>query len=236
MLRFILCDDDELQLDEIAGFIRQWADTNKINVEISQFTSGKAVLEQFQPQRNDIVICDIMMPDMDGLTLANSLRSLRPDFHIIFMSSSKDFALQAYDAHPYGYLVKPCSYEAFSALLGNLMQKVRMHTLSVHSGHETYKLPITDISFVEATNRQTVFNMKDGRSIATRDTLASIQDVLLKYPAFFKPHRSYIINLQYVEHFNSKEIYMKNFACLIPIARGLDKEFKEKYFQFMFSE
>ena len=58
MLRFILCDDDELQLDEIAGFIRQWADTNKINVEISQFTSGKAVLEQFQPQRNDIVICD----------------------------------------------------------------------------------------------------------------------------------------------------------------------------------
>ena len=49
MLRFILCDDDELQLDEIAGFIRQWADTNKINVEISQFTSGKAVLEQFQP-------------------------------------------------------------------------------------------------------------------------------------------------------------------------------------------
>lgn len=236
MLRFILCDDDELQLDEIAGFIRQWADTNKINVEISQFTSGKAVLEQFQPQRNDIVICDIMMPDMDGLTLANSLRSLRPDFHIIFMSSSKDFALQAYDAHPYGYLVKPCSYEAFSALLGNLMQKVRMHTLSVYSGHETYKLPITDISFVEATNRQTVFNMKDGRSIATRDTLASIQDVLLKYPAFFKPHRSYIINLQYVEHFNSKEISMKNFACLIPIARGLDKEFKEKYFQFMFSE
>lgn len=89
---------------------------------------------------------------------------------------------------------------------------------------------------VEATNRQTVFNMKDGRSIATRDTLANIQDVLLKYPAFFKPHRSYIINLQYVEHFNSKEISMKNSACLIPIARGLDKEFKEKYFQFMFSE
>ena len=236
MLRFILCDDDEVQLDEIAGFTRQWADTNKINVEISQFTSGKAVLEQFQPQRNDIVICDIMMPDMDGLTLAKSLRLLRPDFHIIFISSSKEFALQAYDAHPYGYLVKPCSYEAFSALLGSLMQKVRMHTLSVHSGQETYKLPITDISFVEATNRQTVFNMNDGRSIATRDTLANIQDVLLKYPAFFKPHRSYIINLQYVEHFNSKEISMKNSACLIPIARGLDKEFKEKYFQFMFSE
>lgn len=45
MLRFILCDDDEVQLDEIAGLTRQWADANNINVEISQFTSGKAVLE-----------------------------------------------------------------------------------------------------------------------------------------------------------------------------------------------
>ena len=111
-----------------------------------------------------------------------------------------------------------------------------MHTLSVHSGYDTYKLPIMDISFVEATNRQTVFNMKDGRSVATRDTLANIQDVLLKYPAFFKPHRSYIINLQYVDHFNSKEISMKNFSCLIPISRGLDKDFKKKYFHFMFSD
>ena len=44
MLRFIICDDDEVQLDELAAFTRQWADTNKINVEIMQFTSGKAAL------------------------------------------------------------------------------------------------------------------------------------------------------------------------------------------------
>lgn len=236
MLRFIICDDDKLQLDELADFTRQWADVHKADVEISQFTSGKAVLEQFRPQRNDIVIMDIMMPEMDGLALARTLRAQRPDFHIVFMSSSKEFALDAYAANPYGYLVKPFSYADYSTLLDKLMRKIRQHVLSVQSGHDIYNLPITDISFVEATNRVIVFNMKDGRSISTRDTLMNIQEVLLQYPAFFKPHRSYIVNMQYVEHFNTKEISMKNSACLIPIARGLDKEFKEKYFQFMFSE
>lgn len=236
MLRFIICDDDKIQLGEMVDFTRQWADANKVDVEISQFTSGESVLAQFRPQRNDIVIMDIMMPEIDGITLAKNLRALRPDFHIIFMSSSKDFALEAYEAHPYGYLVKPVTYAAYSSLLDKLMQKVRLHVLTVHSGHDNYNVPIMDISFVEATNRQTVFNMKDGRTIATRDTLVNIQETLLQYPAFAKPHRSYIINLQYVEHFNTKEISMKNSEALIPIARGLDKEFKEKYFQFMFSE
>lgn len=237
MLHFIFCDDDKMQLGEMTDFTRQWADTHKLTVEISQFTSGTELLEQFHPQRNDILLLDIIMPeDINGLDVARTLRSQRNDFHIIFMSSSEDFALKAYDAHPYSYLVKPVTYTAYSKVLDKLMQKMYQQLISVQSGHEIYNLPIMDISFVEATNRQIVFTMKDGRSVTTRDTLMNIQDVLLKYPAFFKPHRSYIINMQYVEHFNSKEISMRNSEALIPIARGLDKDFKSQYFKFMFAE
>lgn len=236
MLRFILCDDNKFQLAEMADLTRKWADVHNLEVEINQFNSGEAVLEQFRPQRNDIAILDIMMPFMNGITLAHKLRDQRQDFHIIFLTSSTDFALEAYDVHPYSYLVKPVAFEAYSKVLDNLLLKIKQHTLVVQSGHDTCNVPIADISFVEATNRQIVFKMKDGRSIPTRDTLVNIQNSLLQYPAFFKPHRSYIVNLAQVERFNAKEISMKNFEALIPIARGLDKEFKEKYFQFMFSE
>lgn len=236
-MHFILCDDDKIQLGEMTDFTRQWADTHKLNVEISQFTSGAELLEQFRPQRNDILLLDILMPgDVNGIDIARTLRSQRPDFHIIFMSSSEAFALEAYDAHPYSYLVKPVTYAAYSRLLDKLMQKVHQQFISVHFGHEIYNLPVMDISFVEVTNRKTIFTMKDGHSVSTRDTLQAIQDVLLQYPAFFKPHRSYIVNMQYVEHFNSKDISMRNSEVLIPIARGLDKDFKSQYFKFMFVE
>lgn len=89
---------------------------------------------------------------------------------------------------------------------------------------------------MKAVNRKLIFSMKDGSSVVAHDTLISIQQILLKYPAFFKPHRSYIINMQYVEHFNSKEISMRNSEVLIPIARGLDKELKDQYFKYMFSK
>ena len=236
MLRFIICDDDSLQLTAMAELTHKWARDRKIAVEIKQFSSSVAVLEEYSPEHNDILLLDVIMPEIDGLKLAQRLRKIRADFHIIYMTSTGDFALEAYDVHPYAYLLKPVSYTTYSATLDMLMQKIRRYNLIVQSGYDTYNLSINEISFVEATNRQVVFNMKDGRSIATRDTLTSIQKVLLKYPAFFKPHRSYIINLQYVEHFNTKEISMKRSEALIPIARGLDKDFKDKYFKFMFSD
>lgn len=236
MLHFILCDDNKFHLAEMVDLTRQWADTNKFEVEISQFDSGALLLEQFKPQRNDIVVLDIMMPFLDGITLARKLRNIRPDFHLIFLTSSQDFALQAYDVHPYGYLLKPMSYEAYSEILNSLMKKIQQHALVLHAGTETYHVAVAEIAWVEAVNKQLVFNMADGRSIVTRDTLINIQANLLQYPAFFKPHRSYIINFNHVEHFNTKEVFMKNTVTPIPVARGVDKEFKARYFSFMFSE
>lgn len=236
MLRFILCDDNKLHLAEMTDFTRQWADANKIDIEISQFTSVNTLLEQFKPQRNDIVLLDIMMPFMDGITLAKKLRYQRSDFHIIFLTSSKDFALEAYEVHPYGYLLKPIDYNSYATLLNSLMKKIQQYTLQLHAGIDTYNLPIAEISWIEAVNKQVIFNMADGKSISVRETLTNIQANLLKYPNFFKPHRSYVINFNHIEHFNTKEVFMKNAKNSIPIARGVDKDFKEKYFQFMFSE
>lgn len=237
MLHFIICDDDARQLKIMFRMTSKWIEAAKITADIRQFSSSEELLTKYKPERNDILILNIEMSELDGLALGRGLRKKcgGQEVHIIFSSESKDFALQAYEVHPYSYLLKPVDYKDYSEILDTLVQKICAQILIVQSGYEIYNLPITDICFVEATNRQVVFSMKDGRSIATRETLLNIQEILLKYPAFFKPHRSYIINMQYVEHFNSKEIAMKNSEALIPIARGIDKEFKRQYFKYMFS-
>lgn len=233
MLHFIIYDADAQQLKSMAEMTAKWAKKNRLEIKISQFSSAQLLLAEYKPERNDIFILDISAPENSGLSVARSLQKYSVVFHIIFVSAYTEFALPAYEVHPYSYLLKPVAYEHYSKVLEQLLQNIYQHLLAVHSGHEIYNLPIMDISFVEATNRQIVFTMNDGRNIVTRDTLLQIQDVLLKYPAFFKPHRSYIINMQHVEHFNSKEIAMRNSEALIPIARGLDKDFKEQYFKFM---
>lgn len=234
MVRFILCDDDKKQLELLQSFTQKWANEHGLKLELLAFPSAKNLLRQYIPCHEDIVILDIIMPEMNGLELAGKLRQANSDFSLIFLTSSRDFALSAYEVHPYGYLLKPTSYEDYSKILDSLYQKLAQNII-VKSGNETCSISIDELAWVEAVNRQVVFNLANGKKIEVRDTFNNIALKLCVYPCFFKSHRSYIVNFKYVEHFNAKEISMRGSELCLPLARGLDKEFKDKYFSFMFS-
>lgn len=234
MLRFILCDDDQKQLELLQSYSLQWGKGHGLELELITFSSAQALLSEYAPRNEDIVILDIIMPDMNGLELARRLRNANSEFSLIFLTSSKDFALSAYEVHPYGYVIKPAAYEDFGKLLDSLYQKLCQYIV-VKSGNDMCSISIDELAWVEAVNRQVVFNLANGKKLEARDTFNNIALKLCVYPCFFKPHRSYIVNFKYVEHFNTKEISMRGSELCIPLARGLDKEFKDKYFSFMFS-
>lgn len=234
MIRFILCDDDKKQLELLQSYSRQWGKGHGLELELIAFPTAKALLAEYVPRNEDIVILDIIMPDLNGLELARRLRNANSEFSLIFLTSSRDFALSAYEVHPYGYVIKPAAYEEFSKLLDSLYQKLCQYIV-VKSGNEMCSISIDELAWVEAVNRQVVFNLANGKKLEVRDTFNNIALKLCVYSCFFKPHRSYIVNFKYVEHFNTKEISMRGSGLCIPLARGLDKEFKDKYFSFMFS-
>ena len=234
MLRFLLCDDDKEQLALLQDYTKRWSAAHGLEVELFTFSSGMELLQQYTLHPEDIAILDIIMPDMDGLELAKKLRAANNDFTLIFLTSSKDFALPAYEVHPYGYLLKPAAFAEFIKLLDSLYQKL-CQSIVVKSGNELCSVSLEKLAWVEAVNRQVVFTLANGKKLEVRDTFSNIQQKLLLHPCFFKPHRSYIVNFKYVERFNTKEISMRGSEICIPLARGLDKEFKDKYFSFMFS-
>ena len=234
MMRFILCDDDREMLEVLKAHTQQWLSEHRLEAELLTFSSSTDLLEQYAPRQDDIAVLDIIMPGMNGLEVAKRLRTSNSDFSLIFLTSSKDFALPAYEVHPYGYLLKPADYEGFSQLLDSLYQKL-CQFIVLKSGNDMCSILIEEIEWVEAVNRQVVFNLVGGKRLEVRDTFNNIQNKLLLYPGFFKPHRSYIVNFKHVEHFNTKEIFMRGSKLCIPLSRGMDKEFKDKYFSFMFS-
>ena len=119
------------------------------------------------------MILDIIMPEMNGLELAGKLRQANSDFSLIFLTSSRDFALSASEVHPYGYLLKPTSYEDYSKLLDSLYQKL-VQNIIVKSGNETCSINIDELAWVEAVSRQVVFNLANGKKIEVRDTFNNI--------------------------------------------------------------
>ena len=107
MMRFILCDDDREMLEVLKAHTQQWLSEHRLEAELLTFSSSTELLEQYAPRQDDIAVLDIIMPGMNGLEAAKQLRTSNSDFSLIFLTSSKDFALPAYEVHPYGYLLKP---------------------------------------------------------------------------------------------------------------------------------
>ena len=117
----IVCIDDELLAVEDTISI-----CNDLSADISAkgFIKVKEALEWIRSNTVDIVLLDIDMPEMNGITLAARIKQIKPDIVILFLTAYKEYAFDAFQVHPSGYLLKPVSHE--------LLQKEIDYAMSVH--------------------------------------------------------------------------------------------------------
>lgn len=237
MLRVGLCDDDKGYMEELTDMVRQWAKENKLKIELFSCDNGDKLLAQSTASHMDIVILDIVMPLLNGMDTARELRAQDTAVKLIFLTSSPEFALESYEVRAQDYLLKPVSYdrlrEALDACCQMLCAEPKNMVLKTSFGFQ--KLYFGDVEYAEAQNKRVVFHLRTGREVDTPEPLHSLEDKLVSEDGFFKCHRSYLVYLPNVDHFNSTEIIMRSGRC-VPIARGYAKAFQEAYFAQMFRE
>lgn len=102
-LKILVVDDAPAILDIVTSYL------NSEGFEVASATNGSAALTLARRINPDVVITDIRMPGMDGLTLTAELKALNPDVDIIVMTaySDKDSILQALKLNVFDYLCKP---------------------------------------------------------------------------------------------------------------------------------
>lgn len=237
MLRVGLCDDDKGYMEELTDMVRQWAKENKLKIELFSCDNGDKLLAQSAASHMDIVILDIVMPLLNGMDTARELRAQDTAVKLIFLTSSPEFALESYEVRAQDYLLKPVSYdrlrETLDACCQMLCAEPKNMVLKTSFGFQ--KLYFGDVEYAEAQNKRVVFHLRTGREVDTPEPLHSLEDKLVSEDGFFKCHRSYLVYLPNVDHFNSTEIIMRSGRC-VPIARGYAKAFQEAYFAQMFRE
>lgn len=232
-MRIALCDDSPTFLHNAADLIKKWCDESDIQAEIVLCGNGDELLAQ--QKRLDAVFLDIIMPLFNGMETARELRQRDTAVRIVFLTSSPEFAIESYDVGASGYLLKPVSYEKIKYILDKCAKEIytEKENIVVKTAFGYQKIFLSDIEYAEAQNKKVIFFLKDGRSIDTMQPLHSFEDKFTE--GFFKCHRSYLVNLSNVDHFNSSEITTLS-GHRIPIARGFAKPFKDAYFALMFKE
>lgn len=236
-MNIAICDDDILYMNKIKEMIEQWAKDSNENISIYLFNHGDALINSYQKSNIEVIFLDIMMPLLNGMETAHEIRKNDQVVKIVFLTSSPEFALESYDVKASGYLIKPTSYQRLCSLLNDC--KLAIHHepkfIIVRTDVGFQKIYYHQIECIEAQNKKVFFYLSNGNYIEVIDTFIHCSKELLLNDGFYKCHRSYLIYMSAVDHFNSVEIETKSHKK-IPIARSYAKSFKEAYFEYMFKK
>lgn len=221
-MRIAICDDDKCDLELLRSYCAKYDDS----LDVSVFASGSAMLDSFKSSFYDLVFLDIEMPDPDGLTVGMKLIELKQKPIIIFTTQSLAYAVRGYGIAT-RYLPKPIDYDTFLSVMRLATGKISSSKIAVLSEGKTIILSISDITFFEVLHHAIIFHLQDRRMISTRGSLSDYMRRLIKH-GFAQPHKSYGVNMDYIDRISRQMITLTN-GETIPIGRSLRDSFHVQF-------
>ena len=236
MLKIAVCDDDLSFLNQTAKMIENW-EQRPANILCKTFDNGDELITAHKNSPFDIILLDVVMPLINGIETAREIRQNDKNTKIVFLTSSSEYAVESYTVKANNYLLKPISENALFSCLDEFIKEIsnNSQTITIKGIYNVQKLSIKDIVYIEAQNKHIVFVTSDGSRIETTEPLHICEDKISANKEFFKCHRSYIININHIDKYTSKEVFMHNGYC-IPISRSYQKAFESAYFAVLFGE
>lgn len=227
MLAIAVCDDEITQCAHIAGIIREILKQMEVPSMIRQFNSGKALLQA--DEDFDIIFLDVIMQDADGMHTARIMREQRKYEGIfVFISSSREYALEAFEVDAVQYLVKPVEEKKLRAVLQKIITQTQKHPrefIIVSKEREKKKLFLDSICYFEIKGRKIDVHMTDG--IVTYYGQIGMLEKSLQGKGFFRCHKSYIVHLQYVNSYTRQDIILDNGETIMIAKRRYEAFGKE---------
>ncbi len=231
-MRICLVDDESSQLDLLNSLIQKWASKNGVDVNISFYSSSEEMLFECEGVfPYDIILLDIQMGEMNGLKLGKKIRETDQTVMIVFVSGIADYVYEGYEVQALRYLLKPVKEEKLYELLSYVQSKVKnkkSYLIFSLSG-EKKKLCFDNIIYFESLGHYITIHSTKGE-FDYKYGIGMLWDNL-NGTDFVRTHRSYIVNLKYVEKINKSECELNN-QEKIPLSRNSYKLVNKKFIDY----
>ncbi len=235
MIKVAFCDDDISVLDEIRGLFDQYCVKRKQEVARTAFHSFLELMAAIERgARFDILFLDVIMPGGNGIRVAEEIRQYDRVMKIIFLTSSSEFAVQSYTVDAYFYQLKPIGEDDFFRLMDSAVsacKKEEQYSLILRCKGGLARIVLDRLEYCEVIGRTLLFHMENGGIMESTGSLDELCGHLSQYENFLRPHRSFLINMEYVRNISYKAITMENLAK-IPIPHGKCSEIKHVYLEY----
>ena len=219
MITIAICDDQPSEIDYLTGLVQSWASYKMHSIQLRPFPSAEAFLFAYGQDRDyDILLLDIQMKALDGVTLAKQIRAGNKEVQIIFVTGYMDYIADGYDVEALNYLLKPVTPEKLSAVLDRAVQRLARNQKALFIQHagENIRIPLYEIRYLEVMHNYVTIHA--GAEYKVKKTLAALEEELDSN--FFRVGRSFIVNLRYVRKSTKTEVHLTD-GVVVPLSRGL---------------
>lgn len=205
----LICDDEPLATERLARLVTQLG-----HQVVATASHGEQAIELADEHQPDVVLLDIQMPEMDGLSCAQHLRELDPMPAIVFCTAYDEHALDAFKSQAEGYLLKPVMQQELQqvldhltkltqAQLSHIKQKENMEELNIKRHQITAKtyrgvelVPLENIYYFLADQKYVTVRHKNG-SVLIDETLKDLEHEFADQ--FIRIHRNALVSIHYLE-------------------------------------
>lgn len=220
-MRVGICDDSMEARHTIEAICRQVMDKMQMEYEVLQFANGKELLAAVA--NIDLIILDIEMPEMNGLEVKQRLQGIDGHHMIIFVTNHGELISSAFGLHVFGFIMKENLDSQLAHMIVSAIGILEQHI------YLNRDLDSRDVKYIKSTRVYCEVYLKDGTKQTLRVSLKELEKKL-KIAGFIRTHRTYLVNLAYVDRISEREMYIGEDR--IPVATRLRKEVIKEYQEF----
>lgn len=237
MLRIGICDDKREEIALIKKLAERFsAEHPEEPVHVQTYLSPYDMLDDIEKNGGfDLYLLDVVMPYMTGVDLARQIRRRGERAEILFLTVSREYAVEAFGVKASGYLIKPIKKSDFDEALSDCIRRLSRENdsaLMLKTKDGVYRVPVHELVCIESFNHNQVCTLSDGSTLETAATLTELEEKLKEHPAFVRPHRAYIVNMDFIRSLAAYELLLTN-GKRIPVPQNGYAKLKGDYLAYM---
>lgn len=229
----ILLYDDKKDVEKLKALLISYFSTKNIQYTISICYDDLYLLNNVW--KYDLLFLNVDLHNGSGIEVGKKIRKHNNHVHIILTSNNTKYLLQGYQLYTDRYFIKPIRETEFNIEFGDVIDRY-FKDFEYYFDYKLCpdKLYYKDFLYIEFKQRKSYIHLRNAKIIHTSFSL-KFWEVKLKYKLFVKSHKSFLINLRYVDVIKNHDILLTNDA-LVPLSKHFKKDFHIAYMDFLQDE
>ena len=216
--RVAIVDDSNVDAAFVADILNIWANERQVVVQTERFDSAEKFLFCYAEDKAwDILMLDIEMGAMDGVTMAKRVRQDNEAVQIVFITGYSDYIAEGYEVAALHYLMKPVNREKLLTVLDRALEKRKQEErcLNLETGGEMVRIPFYEIRYLDVRQNYVTIHAKADYTV--KRTLGDFEKELDE--RFHRVGRAMILNLKFIQRVTKTEVRLSD-GTVLPLPRG----------------